>query len=443
MTTKNVRPRARSSELALLGHAAELEESGVPGLVRAAVVMVGVSVAAVTAWAAKAPVDEVAVVTGVVLPSGSVRIVQHLEGGIIDAILVAEGDLVEPGQPLVRLSPAIPAAELEQMQARAAALELKAARLGAVASGDEIDLAAVAPEYQDLAADHAAALEAAARAVEEQRRVILASIDQERSQLNALMAQRRPLENQLAIVREEFVMRETLYKQQLQSKIVFLETQREVTRVEGSLAELDGRIARAIDAIAEGESRLEELAARVIADAAAELEATSSELAEVRATLASLEDRVERLDVLAPVRGVVKGLAVTSVGAVVAPGAPILEVVPIDDSLVAEGRLTTQDAGLVREGQAVTVKVSAYDFARYGTIDGTVADISASTFLDEQNQPYYKMTVALARTDVGGADQSVLPGMTVQLDVRTGARTVMDYMLKPVQAALGESLQEH
>jgi HlyD family secretion protein/adhesin transport system membrane fusion protein len=132
------------------------------------------------------------------------------------------------------------------------------------------------------------------------------------------------------------------------------------------------------------------------------------------------------------------------VGSVIGPGAPIMEIVPVDDDLVAEGRLSTRDAGLVRSGQAVTVKVSAWDFARYGTIAGTVTDISASTFLDEQGQPYYKMTVALASAHVGdSAERRVLPGMTVQLDVRTGARTVMDYLLKPVQAALSESLQEH
>lgn len=239
-------------------------------------------------------------------------------------------------------------------------------------------------------------------------------------------------------------MREVLYKERLQSKIVYLETLREVTRVEGSLAELDGHIARAIDAISEGESRLAELDARVVADAAAELETARAELAEVRASLADLEDRVDRLDVLAPVRGIVKGLAVASIGAVVAPGAPILEIVPVDDTLIAEGRLSIGDAGLVRSGEPVTIKVSAYDFARYGTIDGTVTDISASTFLDEEGKPYNKMTVALAATSVGrDAAYAVLPGMPAQLDVRTDARTVLDYSLKPVQASVSGSLQEH
>lgn len=444
MSQSNRKGKARRGELALLGQAALLEEGGVPGLVRGSLLVGTVVLGLAVAWAAYAKVDEVSVAVGEVLPSGSIRVVQHLEGGIVDAIMVADGSLVEQGQVLVRLAPAEPEADRAQMRAREASLLLTAARIRAFIGEEPVALASVAPGFPDLAANEQVMLDAATKARDEQRRVLELAVAQAESEVAILQRQRETAVAQLAIVTEELGMRETLMKAQLQSKIVYLETERERSRIQGEIAALDARVYQARGAIAEAEGRRVELDAKLADEAVDALGRVTAELAEVRANLARLEDRVARLDVVAPVRGIVKGLAITTVGGVVRPGEPIMEIVPVDDTLVAEARLSTRDVGHVGAGYPAAIKVTAYDFARYGSVPGEVIDVSASTFQGEDGVPYYKAIVALAADHVGteAGRNMILPGMTVQVDINTGTRTVLDYLLKPVEATLEQALRE-
>ena len=178
--------------------------------------------------------------------------------------------------------------------------------------------------------------------------------------------------------------------------------------------------------------------------ALAELSESANELIQVEEALIEAKDRVRRLDIVTPVRGIVKGLRVHTVGGIVPPGEVISEIVPLDEELIIEAKIQPRDVGHVRFGQPVTVKVTTYDFARFGGISGELKDVSASTFLDEQGEPYYKGIVSLDKNYVGSdpGQNRVMPGMTVQADIKTGKKTLFSYLLKPVYSSVSTSFRE-
>ena len=203
-------------------------------------------------------------------------------------------------------------------------------------------------------------------------------------------------------------------------------------------------MARARETIAEANLRLNELHNSQREEAFSELGRLGGEIAQTSETLRKLKDRVARLEIHAPSRGYIKGLQFTTIGGVIAPAQVVMELVPTDDVLVAETRISTEDIGHVHLGQPVTVKVSAFDYIRYGSISGELVSISASTFVDEDGRPYYKGRVALDSDLVGdGARaQPIIPGMTVQADIQTGERTLLQYLLKPVYVSLDQAFSE-
>ena len=170
----------------------------------------------------------------------------------------------------------------------------------------------------------------------------------------------------------------------------------------------------------------------------------TGELAQVRETIAKLQDRVRRLDITAPTRGIVKGLTTRTIGAVIGPGELIVEIVPLDDVLVAEVRISPRDIGHLRIGQSANVKVTTYDPARFGVVEGRLKRVSASTFKDEEGEPFYKGIIELSQAFVGSdPDRNpVLPGMVVDADIVTGSKSLMQYLLKPVYRGLDSAFRE-
>lgn len=421
-----------------------LEETGTPAMVRLTLLAVVALVAAFLGWAALTRVNEVASTSGSVVPTGRIQKIQHLEGGIVAEILVDDGAVVERGQVLIRLDPARALAELEQMRARFAALSVEQERLTAFGTGRAPDFAIVGPEHASLAEAQRTVYEIAMTARTSRREVLHRQIAQREAELAVLDDQEAALQAQAALLAEELAMRETLYRKQLSSKVVWLETRRKVSQVQGDLAALRSERQRVRGALAEAWDRLAEVDAELKREALTEMGRVVGELAEVRETVARLEEHVRRLAIAAPVAGVVKGLAVHTVGGVVAPGETLLEIVPVGDELIVETRIQPQDIGHVRPGQTVTVKVSAFDFARYGSIPGVLTEISASTFVDEREMPFYKGIVRLERPHVGGdpGRLRVLPGMTVQADIDTGGKTLLQYLLKPVYASMDAAFRE-
>lgn len=427
-----------------LAQAVQLEESGTAPLIRFTLLMASLACVAFVVWAWLTRIDEVAVAEGEVVPTGSVQTVQHLEGGLVEEILVKEGELVEVDQPLLRLSPAQALGDLDQTRAREMTLLLKAERLRSFVEGRQPDFSFAGGGYQSLVADNHGIYLAQTQARESARAIIMAQIDQKRADLRLLEAQHSSLRDQASALREEFKIRDQLVAKGLVTRIAHLDTKRELARAEGELARILGQTVTAREAVSEAERRLIDNQSTLQKQNMDELGVTIAELAQVQESISRLEDKVRRLLVTAPTRGFVKGLAVRNTGAVIQPGGLVTELVPADTELKVEAKVQPRDVGHVKPGQRVKIKVSTFDFARYGSIMGELTRVSASSFLNEKNEPFFKATVKLDKAFVGDDPEfhRIRPGMTVQAEVMTGDKTLLQYMLKPIFTQLQQSFHE-
>lgn len=420
-----------------------LEESGPPRILRQLLFIISISVGAGLAWAAATEVTETAVTRGQIMPAGSVHLVEHLEGGIVDEILVQDGQVITEAQPLMRLVSAQATAELESLQAREAGLASRAERLRAFVAERAPDFSKI-EDYPELVADQEAILELQEEARSSQQEVLLSRIDQRRIELKGLDEQKGNLDKQIRITTEQVQMRRNLVDKGLDSRVNLLDSERRLTEIRGDLLRVMGAISQTREAMHEAEGSLVELEATLRNDALREMGDVTAQLAEVRESRARLEDRVVRLTVVAPVGGVVQGLVTRTIGSVVAPGELLMEIVPMDDGLVAEVQILPRDIGHLAVGQPAKVKVTSYDVARFGALKGKLQYVSASTFQDEEGEPFFKGIISLDRYYVGDNPirNLVLPGMIVDADISTGRKTLLQYLLKPVYRALDSSFRE-
>jgi len=406
--------------------------------------MLSVGFLALIAWSATTEIKETAITFGQVMPTSAVNKIQHLEGGIIEEIMVRDGDLVEKGQVLLRLKADGAQAELSQTETRLGNLQLEAERFRALAEGREPDFTILHERYPELAQNQEEIYRIQTELDANQNEILQVQIKERNAELAQLSEQEATLRKSVDLLSQEVTMRRSLYEQGLNSKVLFLNIQRELNEAQGNLSGVVAEQARARETIAEAKLRLNELEKSQREESITELGRLGGEIAQAREALRKLRDRVARLEIVAPTRGYIKGLQFTTIGGVIAPAQVVMELVPIDDVLIAETRISTEDIGHVHLGQPVTVKVSAFDFIRYGGIQGELVSISASTFVDEDGRPYYKGKVALEADAVGeGATaQKIIPGMTVQADIQTGERTLLQYLLKPVYVSLDQAFSE-
>jgi len=419
-----------------------LEQGRAPRVAGFILVVISSFLAAALLWASLTTVRELAVAPGQVEPAGSVLTVRHLEGGIVGEILTAEGELVEAGQALARFEPAFAGADLDQAKARAASLALTAERQAAFIDEREPDFE-TDPAFAHLATEQRELWRAQVAARREQRAMAQARIAQRQAELVALEKRERNLELQIELLEEQMVMREGLLQEGLVSRIAFLESQRAVEQTRGELIATQGRLAEATQARLEARTALSELNARLVDEAKEERSRALGELEEVRNQIVKAQDRVTRLVLRAPARGLVKGMTVHAVGDVVRPGDAVLEIVPIDEVLVARVDLDPKDVGHVKIGDPAHVRVTAYDAARFGMLEGRVQKISASTFQNDRGEHFYHATIALDRPYLGtDAKHLVLPGMVVNAEIVTGSKSIVRYLLKPVYRSLDTAFSE-
>ena len=437
-------PRWNPKYTRYLGQPIALEEVGPPGVLRTVLLLLAVLVFGFVGWAAVTRLTESTRAIGFVAPSGSVRSVQHLEGGLVSEILVRDGALVEPGAVIVRLDSTAARADLNEKRIRLAALDVQAERLRAFAGGRRPNYDNVDPIYRALVVDQIAILNLQEEARRERRRVLKLQIKQRRAELAILDGDYKTLKNRIKIVSEMLSMRNTLLKKGLVSRFLYLSTKQEYNSAVGDRRKNRADAARARQSIAEAEGRLAQSDAELRNDAVTQMGLVSAELAQLRQTVARLHDRVKRLEIKAPVRGVVKGLTVNTVGGVIPTGGVIAEIVPLDKDLIVEAHVSPSDVGHLEIGQTASVKVQTFDFARYGAVDGVLERLSATTFKENDGTIYYKGIIRLAQSHVGKnpIENMILPGMTVDIDVNTGERTLLRYLLRPVYESMDRALTE-
>lgn len=441
-----VAPRKRPPALrtTYLAQSIQLEEGTSPRLVRLMIYLLALVLIVSIVWSMFARLDQVARADGQVLPSSAVRQLQHLEGGIVADVLVEEGQIVEDGDLLLLLSPTFARSELAQLRARETSLQARFTRSNAFVTGDEPDFGELDRFFPALAAEHRALLRSQNESRDNQLKVLGRQINERRVALKTLFEQKSTIERSVELVAEEATLREGLMKKGLTPRFKYLDVLKLLNTTRGQLLQIEGLIARAKEGVAEAETRLAEVESRLKNDALSEISTVSAELSEIRESMARYEDRVKRLEVRAPVRGVVQKLTYSTVGSVVAAGEAVAEIVPLDDRMVVEVKLNPKDIGFVEIGQEATVRFTAYDYAQFGGVAGHVRHISPTTVASETGKAFYKVVLELENDQVGGqaGENRILPGMVVQADIRTGQRTLFEYLSKPVSRALSLGFTE-
>ena len=397
------------------------------------------------AWASWAELDEVTRGEGKVIPSRQVQVVQNLEGGIVAELLVREGAIVERGGVLVRIDGVRAASELRESRQRYLALLGALGRLRAEVEETEIALAPeVLAEAPEVARNERALYRARRDALQSELEVLRSQATQREQELAELATRIGQLERSHALAVEELEITEPLAASRVVSKVQLLRLQREVSDLAGELEATRLALPRVETALGEARRRIEERQLSFRAEAQRELNAVQAEAAALHEVIAAETDKVSRTEVRSPVRGTVKQLFVNTVGGVIQPGADLIEIVPLEDNLLVEAKVRPADIAFLHPGQAATVKVTAYDFSIYGGLDAVVEDISADTITDDKGESFYRVRVRTHDNALHKADEPlpIIPGMTTQVDILTGEKTVLDYLLKPILRARERALRE-
>jgi adhesin transport system membrane fusion protein len=397
------------------------------------------------AWASWATLEEVTRGAGRVIPSSHVQVVQNLEGGIVAAILVREGEIVEQGQVLLRIDNVRAASDLREGRKRYLALLGALARLRAEVEETGITFPPeVMAEAREVAQNERDLFNARQEALQSELAILRDQAEQREQELAELRTRLAQLTRSHALATEELKITEPLAASRVMPRLELLRLQRQVNDLEGEMETTRLAVPRIEAALREAHRRIEERVLSFRADAQRELNTVQAEASALAEGVTAAADRVNRTEVRSPMRGTIKQVLVSTVGGVIQPGEDLVEIVPLEDTLLVEARVRPADIAFLRPGQPAVVKVTAYDFSIYGGLDGVVEDISADTIADEQGESFYRIRVrtfdnALYR---GAEPLPIIPGMTTQVDILTGEKTVMDYLLKPILRARERALRE-
>ncbi len=419
---------------------ARLQEE--PVRARALLYALLLSVVVLIIWAAFAEVDEVARGEGRVIPSRQLQVVQSFDGGVVEEILVHEGQVVEAGELLLRIDPTRFISSFRENRAQYLSLQARAARLEALTSGRTwIASPELLAEAPDIVAQEQQLYDANRRELDEQLILGRTQLTQREQELNEVRAKLIQARRAHELVTQELNVTRPLLSSGAISEVEILRLEREASRTQGELAQTEAQLQRLQAAVAEGESRLRELELTANNKWNAELTETLGKLSSLAETSTGLADRIKYAEIRAPVRGTVQRLFVNTLGGVVQPGREVVEMVPLDDQLLIEAKVSPRDIAFLRPGQQAIVKFTAYDFVVYGGLPGTLEHISADTITDERDNTFYLVRV---RTERAGFDPSlpIMPGMMTQVDILTGKKTVLSYLLKPVLRARQNALSE-
>ena len=420
-----------------------LEQHGRLGLRGWPWLIMGV-IAAFLIWTYFADIERVVVATGEVSPQGRVKVIQHLEGGIIEAFHVTEGDRVKAGDALVSLNLVTAGLNRDEIQTLLDARMLVRARLAAEASGEALALAnALSTQHPDLAAAEQAVFTARKAELASELRVLSEQLNRLSHKLDESVTQQSALEANLALVREELAMLKSLFEEELVAELKVLNAQKTQTRLAGEL-EVHKQVRKThIARNTETQALIAQAEARFKRRAREESARNEAEIAGLTERLSVASEQQRRATIRSPIEGEVKNLRYHTIGGVVAPRDPILQIVPVADQLVIEARLSPADRGLVRDGLPATVKITAYDFVRYGGLDGTVSHLAPDTS-EESGEPYYRLVITTEKGYLGSdpGQNQITPGMGAVVDIRVGVQSVLDFLLRPVLKMTGEAFRE-
>jgi len=404
-----------------------------------------VTVVALITWAWWAELEEVTSGAGLVIPASKIKVVQNLEGGIVSAILTEDGALVKKGQVLLRIDPTGFGARLNESLGRQAGMQVTLTRLRAESNDAEPDFSdALIRDWPDLVARELTLFESRRDGLRASLNVLDQMVRQRGQEIKELRNEIKVVARSLALAQKELNLMRPAVADGIISRVELFRTETRVNNLEGQLSSAKLSLPRIQATLTEAKQRKEEREKQFRSDALLERNTIEVELSALTETIGAEQDRVARTDVRSPVDGIVKEIKVTTIGQVVQPGLDLVEIVPLDDTLLIEAEVRPADIAFLRPGQPVVVKLTAYDFTLYGTLEGVLERISADTIEDENGERFYKILVRTQRNFLGeeSAGNSILPGMVAQVDIITGKKTVLQYITSPLLRVQGQALRE-
>lgn len=403
-------------------------------------------------WAHFAVLDEVKRGNGKVVPSRQTQVVQSLEGGIISELLIQEGAIVRKDQPLARIEDTNFAAQFGEIRERRGAMAARVIRLEAETFGKSSvefpeELTKLAPRAVQT---ERSVFDAHMRKLAQDIDVIAQQEWQKKKEIDELRASETRFSETLTLLTRETLLTRRLYEQKVVPEIEMLRSDRQATDMRGQLAVVQATMVKTEAAVKEAQSRLLNITTAFRSTAEDDLAKSRGDLAVLDENIKSAQDRVRRTELRSPVYGIVNRLNVTTIGAVVAPGASVMEIVPLEDTLLVEGRIRPQDIAFIRPDHEAVVKLSAYDSSVYGSLHGRVERISADTITDEKGdknergETFYRVMVRTEKNHLGTAEQPlpIIPGMVATVEVLTGKKSVLDYLVKPARMLRDEAFRE-
>ncbi|MCL2523343.1 MAG: HlyD family type I secretion periplasmic adaptor subunit [Betaproteobacteria bacterium] len=405
--------------------------------------IIGIVVVVFILWAAVAQLDEVARGEGKVIPSRQVQVLQSIDGGLVAEILVQEGDIVQPNQLLIKIDETRFVSSVKENQSQALTLMARVARLRALSDGKDF-----VPPPEVLAAEPEIVEQERqiynAKREELQAKVSIAKqqLAQRYQELNEAQARRAQAAQGLELTARELAVTQPLINSGAVSEVELLRLERDVSRYRGERDMASAQITRVQAAIGEAQRKIDEVELSFRNDAGRELSEAVGKLSSLTEGGVALSDRVKQSSIRSPVKGTVKRLLVNTVGGVVQPGKDMIEIVPLEDTLLLEARVQPRDIAFLRPGQQAMVKFTAYDFAVYGGLEGTLELIGADTVTDEKGNAFYIVRVRTNRPGFGSTNLPIIPGMVAEVDILTGKKSVLTYLLKPVLRAKHVALSE-
>ena len=424
-------------------YAAEVESTPVAAHAILWVSVIFLAVAII--WANLAKLDEVAHANGRVIPSGQIQVIQNLEGGILAEILVKAGDQVTKNQSLIRMDDTRFASSFNEGILTSQALQARIARLQAEISGDPFESPeGFPPEQADIIEDELQLYRSRQRELSSSIDILNQQLTQHKQALAELRAEEKKLMRNADFARQELAMTEPLVETGAVSRVELLRLQVAVNESLGRLEVTQLTVPKAHAIIAEALEKIQERQRQFVSASRTEMNEAKTQLSRSNISNIALEDRVRRTDVQSPVDGTVKQILVNTTGGVIQPGMDLIEIVPSNDTLLVEAKIQPSDVAFIHPGQQATVKLTAYDFAIYGGLDSVLELISADSITDETGEHFFRIRVRTNKNYLGSDSNPlpIIPGMIATVDIITGEKTVMDYILKPLKRAQASALSE-
>lgn len=396
-------------------------------------------------WMYSSEIEEVTRGMGKVIPSSQIQVVQNLEGGILAELHIKNGDIVKKGQLLMRLDETRFSAPYRQSRMKYLALMARAARLKAETEGTEMMVPEVIDsERPEITARERQLFDSRRRELHAKIEVLEEQLEQRHQELMELKEKKKELMRTYQLLRKEIDLTKPLVAEGAVSEVEVLRLERQASSLQGEITATKFAIPRIQSKQDEAETVIKEEKLAFANEAKEELNEVEVELEAIAATEVALADRLERTSVKSPVYGTVKQLLVNTVGGVVQPGMDLVEIVPLEDTLLVETQIKPSDIAFLRPNQRAMVKFTAYDFTIYGGLEAELEQISADSITDEKGNSYYMVRVRTNKNFLDGKDgpMPIIPGMVTSVDIVTGKKTILSYLLKPVLRAKHMALRE-